>query len=380
MLGNDLFKVEADLDLSYKRNKSLILFYVPLIGNDAFYLYEFLSIKGSGVSFEELNKLLNSLRISIDDFEECLNKLNKYKLLNTLKKKDENKYIFVLNNPKTSEEFIRDDLFVRDFILKVGGPYYQMLVSDIRDFSKHKGFDDVSAKFDAKDLDKWTSEDESYLKPVKNKEYNFGTFFDINILLKDMSYTLFPLKYRTVDNLKEIATLADLYNVSYDKMRIIIGEVLKRDSATLDLNLLKYKCQNIVPEYHFVENGVYDVPCELFLMNKQDGKKVSSYDKKIIYRLSNEYCLKPSVINVLLEYALNKCDNRLLDNYLNSIASDLHRNNVQTAREALDRLDKSYKKSRVTYKEEVEKYDASKNREVTKEEIAAFNKLRGQDV
>ena len=119
MLGNDLFKVEADLDLSYKRRKSLILFYGPLIGNDAFYLYEFLSIKGTSFSFEEINKLLNSLRISIDDFEECLNKLNQYKLLKTLKKKDENKYIFVLDNPKTQEEFIKDDLLVREFILKV---------------------------------------------------------------------------------------------------------------------------------------------------------------------------------------------------------------------------------------------------------------------
>ena len=380
MLGNDLFKVEADLDLSYKRNKSLILFYGPLIGNDAFYLYDFLSIKGTSYSFEELNKLLNSLRISIDNFEECINKLNQYKLLRTLKKKDENKYIFVLDNPKTQEEFIKDDLLVREFILKVGGPYYQMLVSDIRDYSKHKGFEDVSIKLDVKDLDMWSREDESYLNSSKTKEYNFDTFFDINVFLKDISNTLLPLKYRTVDNLKEIATLADLYNVSYDKMRIIIGEVLKRDSTSLDLNLLKYKCQNIIPEYHFVENGRYDVPCELFLMNKQDGKNVSTYDKKIIYKLSSEYYLKPCVINVLLEYALNNCDNRLLENYLYPIASDLHRNNVQSANEALERLSKTYKKNKKSYKEEIENYDASSNVEVTKEEIEAFNKYRGQDV
>ena len=380
MLGNDLFKVEADLDLSYKRRKSLILFYGPLIGNDAFYLYEFLSIKGTSFSFEEINKLLNSLRISIDDFEECLNKLNQYKLLKTLKKKDENKYIFVLDNPKTQEEFIKDDLLVREFILKVGGPYYQMLVSDIRDYSKHKGFEDVSAKLDVNDLNMWSRDDETYLSGSKSEEYNFDTFFDINVFLKDISNTLLPLKYRTVDNLKEIATLADLYNVSYDKMRIIIGEVLKRDSTSLDLNLLKYKCQNTIPEYHFVENGRYDIPCELFLMNKQDGKNISSYDKKIIYKLSSEYYLKPCVINVLLEYALNNCDNRLLENYLYPIASDLHRNNVQSANEALERLSKTYKKNKKAYREEAEKYDASSNVEVTKEEIEAFNKYRGQDV
>ena len=71
---------------------------------------------------------------------------------------------------------------------------------------------------------------------------------------------------------------------------------------------------------------------------------------------------------------------KILENYLYPIASDLHRNNIQSANEALERLGKTYKKNKKTYKEEAEKYDASSNIEVTKEEIEAFNKLRGQDV
>ncbi len=380
MLGNDLFKVEVNVDLGYKRNKSLVLFYNPLIGNDAHYLYEFLCIKGSSSNFEELNKLLNSLRYTIENFEESLRKLNEYRLIKTLKKKDEDKYIFVVNNPLSVEEFVNDDLLVRDFILKTSGQYYQMLVSDIRTFSKHKGFEDVSYKFNVKELETWSKEDESFLVNTSSKtEYKFDTFFDVNILLSDMSNTLFPLKYRTPENLKEIATLADLYNISYDKMRVIISKVLKSDSSSFDLNLLKYKCQTATSDYRFVENGVYDIPCELFLTNKQEGREVSPYDKKIIYKLSSDYHLKPSVINVLLEHCLNNCNNALIETYIYPIASNLHRNNCDSVDKALSLLNvKTNKKN--TYKEEEIKYDGSNNPEYSQERKEALRKRRSQNV
>lgn len=386
MLGKDLFKVEVKADLSYRRNKSLILFYNPLIGNDAFYLYEFLCLKGTGSSFEELNKLLNSTRLSIDNFENCLKNLNKYGLLTTLKKKDEEKsdecrYIFILENPLDYDEFTKDALLVRDFILKMGGQYYQMLISDIRSFSKHRGFDDVSYKFDLKELESWNANDEKFLKPLNASEelYNFNTMFDVNILLEDMSPLLFPIRFRTNENLKEIARLADLYNISYDKMRIIISKTLKSDSKSLDLKELKNRCIASLPDYRVIEKGNYNVPCELFLMNKQDGKEATPYDKKIIYELSSKYHLPPEVINVLIEYTLDNCDNHLIEKFMYSIASDLHRNGIDTFDKALEFLNGTKSKTRKTQRKESEiVYDSSKNEEITPEQLAAIRKFRNQ--
>lgn len=386
MLGNDLFKVEVKADLGYRRSKSLILFYNPLIGNDAHYLYEFLCMKGTSNSFEELNKLLNSTRYSIDKFEECLKNLNKYGLLTTLRKKDEesinDRYIFILENPLDFDEFNNDPLLVRDFILKTSGDYYQMLISEARNFSRHKGFEDVSYKFDLKELENWNKDDDSYLKPAPNKgKYNYGTMFDVNILLKDMSPVLFPLKYRTDDNLKEISRLADLYNISYDKMRVIISKTLRSDSKTFDLNDLKNKCILAMPDYRVINEGEYKVPCELFLMNKQGGKEATPYDKKVIYELSSKYFLSPEVINVLIEYTLNNCNNQLMEKYMYSIASDLHRNGITTSEEALNRLNNDKSKTRkASKKKDIEVvYDSSKNKEVSKEELEALRKFRGNN-
>lgn len=378
MLGNDLFRVESNVDLSKEMYKSLILFYNPLIGNDAHYLYEFLVIKGTNFSFEELNKVLNSLNISIDSFEKSIEKLNQYRLVNTLKKKDEDQYVFVLNNPLTPYEFIKNDLFVREFILKTSGLYYQSLISDLRYENNYKDYEDISTKYDASALVSWNSKNESFLRPTNKGIYDFNTFFDINTFLKDMTTTLFPLKYRTIENLKEIATLADLYNISYEKMRSYIPQVSKTDTNNFDLNLLKYLCQNANSEYRFVEEGIYDIPCQLFLLNKQEGKDVSPYDKKIIYNLANDYKLKPSVINVLIEHTLRSCSNHLLENFIYPVASDLHRNNVVTAKDALSFLD--YHKNKEGVREQEETYDSIDNPEFTDERRRElFRYRKGQD-
>lgn len=388
MLGKDLFKVEVKADLSYRRNKSLILFYNPLIGNDAYYLYEFLCLKGTSSNFEELNKLLNSTRLSIDNFEECLKKLNKYGLLTTLKKKEEeqkedsNRYIFILENPLDFDEFSKDALLVRDFILKAGGQYYQMLISETRSFSKHRGFDDVSYKFDLKELESWNLNDEQFLKPLGNidKSYDFNTMFDVNILLEDMSLNLLPMKFRTSENLKEIARLADIYNISYDKMRIIISKTLRSDSKSLDLKELKNRCIAALPDYRVIEKGNYKVPCELFLMNKQDGKEVTPFDKKILNDLSLKYHLTPEVINVLIEYTLNNCENHLIEKYMYSIASDFHRNGIDDYQSALKSLNGSTSKAKKETKKDIKVvYDNSNNKDVSKEELEALRKYRGNN-
>lgn len=341
MLGKDLFKVESNVDLSNERFKSLVLFYGPLIGPDALTLYEFLVVKGNNNIFDELSKLLNSLNMPVEKFESLTDKLNEYHLLNTLKDNNSNRYIFVLNNPLDIDSFVKDDVLVRNFIHQTSGIYYQSLLVNVRQKSKHDEFTDVSKKLDPRILDDWSEEDESFLKDKKVvHEFNFNTFFNVDKFLKDVSTNLLPLRFRTEENMKELATLADLYNISFDKMRVYVARAVGSDTNEFNVNLLRYLCENSQSEYKTIESGNYDVPCELFLMNKQDGKEVTKYDKKIIYALGHDYSLNPSVINVLLEHGLENCDNRLIEKYLYAIASDLHRNNIETASDAMNRLTK----------------------------------------
>ena len=106
MLGKDLYKIEVNAELSNERLRSLVFFYGPLIGDKALVLYEYLVLRGNRLVFEEINELLMSVNLSIDDFEFFCIKLNEYRLLKTLKQ--ENRYIFALNNPLEIRQFIKD--------------------------------------------------------------------------------------------------------------------------------------------------------------------------------------------------------------------------------------------------------------------------------
>ena len=324
MLGKELYKLQVNCELSNERLKSLVFFYEPMIGPNALATYEYMTLKGTSVRFNELNDLLTTLNISVDEFEKQCAKLNEYKLLKTLKK--DNQYIFELNAPLTMKAFIKDDLLVRTFILKTSGKYYQELISGLTSDDNYNEFEDISKKFSHDNIKNWSKEDETYLTIKKDDtSYNFGTFFNVNKFLQGVSTNLFPLHLRTPSNLKLIATLADLYNISYDKMKCFIPKISKLNSTSIDTELLKYLCIKTNADYQKVEEGNYNVPCITYLMSLQDGKEVMEYDRKIILKLANEYNLNPSVINVLLEYCLKNCDNRLIEKYVYGVASDLHR-------------------------------------------------------
>lgn len=379
MIGNDLFKIESDVALSSNTYKSLIIFYNPLIGPEALYLYQYMTINNDRNSFVELKNLLNSLSMSIDKFEKLLKKLNEYKLVLTLKDDNSNKFVFMLNEPLTINEFINNNIFVRDFIQKTSGEYYQSVLSNLSFKSKYKNYSDVSYKLSKNILNNWTSADEEYLKRPSNNTYEFKNLFNINVFLNNVSTTLFPVKCRTKENLKLIADLADLYDISYQKMAAYLSETIKYKDQVLDLGLLKYKCEHSIPEVKNITPNEYNVPCITFLMNKQNLKSVTPSDKKMLTILNTEYGLNIEVINYLIEYVLDSSDNRLIANYVYPIASDLHRNNIQTAKEAKDFLTNNKKKKKATKNvAKFPSYDSMESQiKVTKEEAEEAIRRRG---
>ena len=376
MLGKDLYKVDVNGELSNERLKSLIFFYAPLIGDDATILYQYLLLRGSTYSFAELNELLTYLNKSVDVFESNCNNLNKYRLLKTLKQ--DNRYVFVVNAPLTIKEFIKDDIFVREFIMKTSGEYYRILTAGVFADNNYYDYEDISDTLSLDDLKMWSREDETYLKTNGNKTntYEFNTLFDINYFLKDISSLMFPMKYRTVDNLKQIAILADLYGISYEKMRGYVANAVNKSDDSFNINQLKYSCMNAKTNYEKVSEDKYNVPCQIYLMSLQDGKEVTEYDKKILYNLSDKYNLNNSVINVLLAHTLKVCDNRLLENYIYPIASDFHRNDVNTAQKALERL--SMDNSRTKQSDSLPVYDSASNKKLSDKELDELLSLRGK--
>ena len=359
MLGKDYYRIETDVELSGEKLKSLVFFYGPLIGCEALNLYEYLVLKGSSIGYAKLNDLLQELNLSIDHFEELIGHMNEFRLLKTLKKEDH--YIFVLQAPLDMNEFIKDDIFVRYFILKTSGANYQKLISTLVEPDEHRDFENVSKTLTSEALSGWTKSDETYInktRKTKKEKYDFNTLFDINVFLKDISPTLFPMRFRTRNNLEKIAIYGDLYDVSYDRMRVYLAQVSDFDADSFDLKKLEKVCMSSSGNYEKIEKGRYDVPCVRFLMSLQDGKEVTESDRYLLSKLSAKYHLSAPVINVLVEYGLKNCDNRLVEKYLTKTAADLHRNDINTADEALKWL---YNSGEKRSEDKLPSYDTSNN-------------------
>ena len=359
MLGKDYYRIETDVELSGEKLKSLVFFYGPLIGCEALNLYEYLVLKGSSIGYAKLNDLLQELNLSIDHFEELIGHMNEFRLLKTLKKEDH--YIFVLQAPLDMNEFIKDDIFVRYFILKTSGANYQKLISTLVEPDEHRDFENVSKTLTSEALSGWTKSDETYINKTrksKKEKYDFNTLFDINVFLKDISPTLFPMRFRTRNNLEKIAIYGDLYDVSYDRMRVFLAQVSDFDADSFDLKKLEKVCMSSNGNYEKIEKGRYDVPCVRFLMSLQDGKEVTESDRYLLSKLSAKYHLSAPVINVLVEYGLKNCDNRLVEKYLTKTAADLHRNDINTADEALKWL---YYSGEKRSEDKLPSYDTSNN-------------------
>ena len=374
MLGKELYKADIRCELSLEHLRSLVFFYAPLVGNDALVLYEYFVMRGSQLSFEEINEVLTSLNISIDIFERDLELLNMYRLVRTLNHDDH--YVLIFNEPLTRKAFIKDDILVRDFIMKTSGIYYRKIISTMKSEDMYYGYEDITKNMSLNDLRNWSAKDESALKRNDPVRYDYNTLFDINVFLKDISAMMFPLRYRTDEVLRTIATLADLYGISYYKMRSYVAAAVNRSKEEFNLKELRYLCMNSKADYQRVREDQYDVDCQTYLMNLQGGKEVTEYDKKILYNLAFKYHLNKSVINVLIRHALNNCNNRLLENYIYPIASDFHRNDVKDAQTALERL--SRESQRPKQEEQLPVYDDSSNVDIGTAELDEILKMMGK--
>jgi len=93
--------------------------------------------------------------------------------------------------------------------------------------------------------------------------------------------------------------------------------------------------------YIFENTSPYD-----FLRSKYHGAEPTSRDLKLLEYLAIDLELKPSVINVLIDYVLKSNNNKLTQNYVETIAGQWKRMNIETADKAMRTAEKEHKKNK----------------------------------
>jgi len=376
MVGKNGLKVESIAIPDQDRLKSLFYLYRPLVSGQAILVYQYLLLVGDSVN--NISDLLAYVGFSIEALENTLQQLNRYHLVRTYRKDDD--YLLVINEPLKMPDFIKNEAYARELHLKLGKNELQKRLKGLRS-SDSKLYEDISAAYDGSILkQKWNQDQENdYRKLKETKAIKVSnTLFDIEEFLAECNQFLFPISERTPQNLEIIARYGDLFNVSYEKMKTYLARSVDSDDH-LNIELLKSACVGSKNEYQ-PTNG-YEVPCINFLMNLQDGKELTPFDRKCLITLSDKYHLNSVVINVLLEHCLKECNGRLFTNYIYPIAANMHRQDVDTLAKAKQYFNNekiAKKKISNNVIEEVPSYQEANQNSLSEEELAELRKWRGE--
>lgn len=384
MLGSDLYKIEGIETVYGTELKSLVLLYREIAGQEP--IATFLSlIFQNKTDFKNLSYLLDCLNLTVTSFELHLEELEKVNLIDTYRKNDQ--YIFVLKKPLAYREFIDHELYGRLLLHKVSKEYYQFLIQrHIYDHSDKSGYTLINHQNNFESLASWDEENEKEFKSIKpidiTTEHSIESFFPVYDFMKEVSSLIFPLSLRTVENLKEIALLADTYGITKERMRINLMNATTVNPPKFDVAKMRILCRNSKSEFRYESGNKYQVPCAIFIAKLQDGKELTAYDKRIIDQLVNNYHLKPEVINVLIEHSLQECDNKLISSYIYAVAANWYRNDVDTYQKALEELKGSAKAPKRNYAKKKEEvlpvYDSSNNPTISDEEFKALLREAGK--
>lgn len=331
--------------LSVEQRQSLHLLYGPLMGKSSICLYEFLGSIQNSVELEDVYLLLN---INASQFDKARNYLEQYHLIETYVHEDD--MLILLYAPLLPDKFLCHDTYSRLYLamcrIKVFCKIKAMLHKDKTISSVYTK---VESSLDVSILDRGTSLKEiayEKVKPTINQKYNF----DFATLFKGMD-RVFPVRYRTNENLDRIAQMAQIYGIDAKDMRRYVQRSINPSTHVFDLDKLK---EMVMRNRKVMETSKdpYQMPPVKFLQNKQNGIPVVKSDQALIERLCTQFQLSVEVVNTLIEYTLHQTHQQFSRNYVEKVAASWVRLGVDSRKKALEIINQAPTENKREKKEE----------------------------
>lgn len=387
ILPADTYLVVNKTILKDSDRKILTMLYQPIIGINATNLYltlwmdldknEFMSLENNH------HHLMTSMRIRLEDIVVAREKLEAIGLIKTYYKKenDTNTYIYELFSVLDASEFLSHPILNIVLYNNVGKKEYERIVSyfkipklrlsDYTDITK--SFTDVFESVPGGMF-------ENTQKDIKNENklnINIESNFDFNMLEASFPNETINKKAFTKDIKDLIIKLSYIYNLDVEPMKNIIINSLN-DKLMIDKTNLRKGARNY---YQFENSGklpslIYQKQPEYlrnpvgneskrakmiyvfetvspynFLKSKYNGAKPTTRDLNLIENLMVDVGLRPAVVNVLIDYVMKINNKKLSKNFIETIAGQWKRLNIETAEDAMNQAEKEYKKSNKTTKE-----------------------------
>ncbi|MFA5602129.1 MAG: DnaD domain protein [Bacilli bacterium] len=385
--------------------KILTMLYQPIIGSTSIGLY--FSLWSDLDKMEIMSKefthhhVITNMQLKIEEIIEAREKLEALGLLKTYYKKGSvNSYIYEIYSPFSPKEFFNHPILNVVLYNNIGKKEYENTVDYFNlPNINNKGYDDITRSFDDIFISKPHVLSDVYNDNVKGKAKN-NLVIDSNIDFNLLGSTLSNERILTNSLKTLIISLAYIYNLD----TLEIERILRRSITDkgIDKEVFRKACRNY---YQFENNGklpglIYRNQPEYlrspfgdsskrakmiyifetatpynFLRSKYNGAEPTSRDLRLVESLMVDQGLKPGVVNVLIDYILKINNYKLSRSFVETIAGQWKRLNIETVEEAMNLAEKEHKKYKKNVPSKTKKVKEEKvpvwfDKELKKEEVS----------
>ncbi len=405
ILPADTYKVFNRAFIENREKDVLVSLYQPIIGVLAINLYLTLTndLNEDKIESDYLSHqhLMGLMLVNLDSIVEARKKLEAIGLLKTFYREDTiNNYIYVLYAPLSPNEFLNHPILNVVLYNNLGKLEYEKIVEKYR--SKKiitKDFTDITTSFDKvfTSVNGYAFNNPDIIDE-KTRKIEIQSNIDINLIISGIPNRMTSPKCFNKDTIDLIIYLAYIYKIDNLNMQGLVRNAIN-ERGMIDKDELRNTCRNF---YQFENNGklptvIYNKQPEYlkeplgessnmakmiytfenvspyeFLKNSYNNAEPTSRDKKIIESLIIDQKLSPGVVNVLIDYVLKVNNKKLSKEFIESIAGQWKRLNIETVKEAMEICRKEHQKGR-------NKAVSSKNGKVDGELPEWFDKSFSKD-
>ena len=374
-------------------DKSIIsMLYQPIIGHTAVSLYlTFVNdLDKSMIMSDDYthHHLMATMQLRLDDIVLAIEKLEATGLLKTyIKTGSINHYVYLLYSPLTANEFFSHPILNVVLYNNLGKDEYEKL----QNFYKIprlnlKDYQDVTKNFSSV-FKTIPGKSEITIPDIASRSSNnlvIENQIDFNLLISSIPKNMVNEKCFNKEAKELINALSFTYNIDDFTMQSLVRDSLN-EKGLIDKNILRKSARNY---YQYENDGslptiiyrtqpnylkkpmgdsskwakmVYtfeNTSPYKFLKAQYKGSNPTPRDLKLVESLLIDQKLNPGVVNVLISYVLKVNNQKLSKNYIETIAGQWKRLNIETVEDAMLITEKEHKKIKKMIES---KKDSSKN-------------------
>ena len=374
LLPADKYIVVNKTILMDKERKNVISLYEPIIGYTAVSLYLTLWRDLDRLELVSMDythhHLMSLLKCDLDTIKKARLSLEAVGLIKTyFKPGDINSYVYELYSPLSPKEFFSHPILSVVLYNNLGKYEYELLKSEFREYKIDlKEYEDITTSMDKT----YKASSDCIFDAIGKEEkgIHLQDQVDFDLLLSSIPKGILNERSFTKKLKELINNLSFAYNLDTFKMiellRMVVNEKGFIDKEELRKNARKYyqynhngKLPTLVyrtqPEY--LKNPVGDnskrgtiigvfentTPYD-FLKSKYKGSQPTNRDLRLLETLLVDFKLKPAELHLLIDVVLKKNANKLNSAFVETIAGQWKRLNIETAEDAMNVAEKEHKK------------------------------------